>query len=191
MPLNKSLNGMTHAAPAPGAGSNKKKEEKGKGGKPETPTQVGSRGRSQTPNPDESKEGDKPDACYNFQKGTCTRGAECRYSHAKDRGRSQTPTPKGGGKKELCKFVPLGTCKFGDKCKNSHANGGRSQAPAVVAVAVSAPRTRDFLLTRAVVPSSSLTEQVVQPRPLPAMKKDITSDGSVFPSHDGTTVHDD
>ena len=75
--------------------------------------------------------------CFDFQKGSCTRGANCPYAHRKEpRGRSATrgrpSSPKGGkGEKAPCSFFAQGKCTRGDKCKFSHAStGGKSAAAA-------------------------------------------------------------
>ena len=75
--------------------------------------------------------------CFDFQKGSCTRGANCPYTHRKEpRGRSatrgRTSSPKGNkGGKPPCSFFAQGKCTRGDKCKFSHAStGGKSDAAA-------------------------------------------------------------
>ena len=75
--------------------------------------------------------------CFDCQKGSCTRGANCPYAHRKEpRGRSATrgrpSSPKGiKGEKAPCSFFAQGKCTRGDKCKFSHAStGGKSAAAA-------------------------------------------------------------
>ena len=81
-------------------------------------------------------------ACYNFIKGTCTRGDKCAYSHdpkaelpkaERDRldkaKEKREKDMKGKRSKAPCKNHAEGHCKFGDSCQFSHA------APATVIAA--------------------------------------------------------
>ncbi len=71
---------------------------------------------------------DKTGVCYNFQKGTCTKGKDCHYLH--ERERDKPPTSKGGGKKggNQCPFFARGTCKLGDACSGKHG-GSSNRSP--------------------------------------------------------------
>ena len=88
------------------------------------------------------KRSSKGKICINFLKGTCTRGAGCKYKHEKrskssesrERGRdNKSPKPRGsrptsrspvGNRtRPVCNhFKRGGTCPYGDTCKFSHAN---------------------------------------------------------------------
>jgi hypothetical protein len=88
--LNRSLTGASKGAPGPDAapkggggkglkgpkGSRPKRPARPKGDKPKG----NERGRSATPG---RGKGDQKQPCYAFQKGTCVRGKDCGYSHAK------------------------------------------------------------------------------------------------------------
>ncbi len=127
--LKRSLTGASKGALGPDAapkGGGGKGLKGPKGPRPKSPARPkgdkpkgNERGRSATPG---RRKGDQKQPCYAFQKGTCVRGKDCGYSHAKveDRGRSATPKP-GGKAKKVCAFHASGNCKFGDKCReNTH-----------------------------------------------------------------------
>ncbi len=117
--LNRSLTGASKGAPGPDAapkGGGGKGLKGPKGPRPKSPARPkgdkpkgGERGRSATPG---RGKGDQKQPCYAFQKGTCVRGKDCGYSHAKpkanDRGRSASPKP-GGKSQKLCTFFASGS----------------------------------------------------------------------------------
>ena len=56
--------------------------------------------------------------CFNFEKGTCTNGDQCRFLHTR---RSVSATDKTVD----CRDFQKGQCKFGDKCKFKHTEKTR------------------------------------------------------------------
>ena len=88
-----------------------------------TPSRSRSPSRSQSPKP----------VCYDFQKGKCTRGDKCKFSH---KPRSQSPVRTAPKKKQVCTFWKKGKCTRGDKCRFLHREpsptppGGQNAAPA-------------------------------------------------------------
>ena len=52
--------------------------------------------------------------CFAFQKGNCTFGDSCRYSHDTEAGGG------GGGGGRLCHAFQQGECKYGDSCRFVH-----------------------------------------------------------------------
>ena len=52
--------------------------------------------------------------CFAFQKGNCTFGDSCRYSHDTEAGGG------GGGGGRLCHAFQQGGCKYGDSCRFVH-----------------------------------------------------------------------
>ena len=63
---------------------------------------------------------DKP-KCYAYERGECTRGENCRFSHGSE------PTyggGGGGGGAPVCYAHQRGECTRGDSCKFSHEEGG-------------------------------------------------------------------
>ena len=94
-----------------------------------------SRSRSRTPSRSRSPSrspSPKP-VCYDFQKGKCTRGDKCKFSH---KPRSQSPVRTAPKKKQVCTFWKKGKCTRGDKCRFLHREpspaptGGENAAPA-------------------------------------------------------------
>lgn len=56
--------------------------------------------------------------CFAFQRGNCTYGDSCRYSHDVEVG---APLPgMGGGSKQFCHAFQQGDCKYGDTCRFVH-----------------------------------------------------------------------
>ena len=108
--LNRSLTGSYKGAPGPDAPKGKGKGTKGlKGPRPKSPARPkgdkpkgDGRGRSASAGRGNGEQIKQP--CYAFQKGTCVRGKDCGYSHAKvkDRGRSATPQTWRKRPKGLC-----------------------------------------------------------------------------------------
>ena len=72
--------------------------------------------------------------CYAFQKGECTRGDSCRFSHTMRDGYGGGGGGGGGGA-PVCYAFQRGECTRGDACRFSHTEGGggggfaRSSAP--------------------------------------------------------------
>ena len=64
---------------------------------------------------------DKP-KCYAYERGECTRGENCKFSHGSE------PTyggfGGGGGGTPVCYAHQRGECTRGDSCKFSHEEGG-------------------------------------------------------------------
>ena len=132
----------------------------GGGGRPPTAAAADSpkkgkgkhRGRSASPSgsSDRAKspkgKGKGKGVCFAFQRNECTRGKDCKFSHAAEsgggspRGRSQSPKPKGGGKSPAktdkqkksipCRFEEKGSCKMGSSCQYKHSGGSSKSAPA-------------------------------------------------------------
>eukprot|EP00201_Polytomella_parva_P021419 CAMPEP_0175040030 /NCGR_PEP_ID=MMETSP0052_2-20121109/997_1 /TAXON_ID=51329 ORGANISM="Polytomella parva, Strain SAG 63-3" /NCGR_SAMPLE_ID=MMETSP0052_2 /ASSEMBLY_ACC=CAM_ASM_000194 /LENGTH=1419 /DNA_ID=CAMNT_0016302117 /DNA_START=59 /DNA_END=4315 /DNA_ORIENTATION=- len=74
-----------------------------------------------------AKPGSKPNAiCYDFVKGLCQRGGECKYSHDLSlvmkmvRGAGAGPNPQADSKTEMCYDFLRGKCNRGTACKYSH-----------------------------------------------------------------------
>ena len=65
----------------------------------------GDRGRSA--GSDGGKGNANKSVCYAYQKGNCTRGAQCMYLHEKERGRSPTPGGNGGKARNSAPSTPL------------------------------------------------------------------------------------
>ena len=133
--LNRSLTGVSKGAPGPDAapkGGGGKGLKGPKGPRPKSPARPkgdkpkgSERGRSATPG---RGKGDQKQPCYAFQKGTCVRGKDCGYSHAKPRAneRVRSATPKPGEKSQkVCAFHAGGNCKFGDKHTTRSPSGGK------------------------------------------------------------------
>ena len=77
----------------------------------------------------------KAEPCFAWQKGECTRGKECKFSH------SDAPSSSGGGGgsvkkvvwKGVCHAFERGDCKRGNACKFSHnLTGGQDGQEVVV-----------------------------------------------------------
>ena len=137
-PLNKSLQNRNHNQAAPGIVPS----GRGKGDRPKGNERAAAKPRSATPNrtpqggdrgqPKGTPRGRATNAggkgsddvpgkgtCWAFQKGACTRGVACAFSHVKERGQPAKPRYGSKGKKQ-CPFFALGTCRFGDGCENLH-----------------------------------------------------------------------
>ena len=65
--------------------------------------------------------------CNFFAKGTCLKGASCRFSHA-PLAATTTPPP--------CSFFAKGNCRNGSSCKFSHAKPKQEAAAAAAALPV-------------------------------------------------------
>jgi hypothetical protein len=126
--LSKSLaDRHSSAAPAPqgrGKGTPDRKGKAPRDGSATSARPPKGRGRGQPKGVPRGRSADKDgkgkdtpnkNVCFAFQKGTCTRGAACGFSHDKERGRSPSTKPKPAGKsKKQCSFFIAGTCKFGE-----------------------------------------------------------------------------
>ena len=80
----------------------------------------------------------RSDVCFDFQKGICRRGDNCRFSHSGGvnqgvrRGRDEfgddgfRGSSYGGdrGRSDVCFDFQKGTCRRGDNCRFSHGGGG-------------------------------------------------------------------
>ena len=77
--------------------------------------------------------------CFDFQKGICRRGTECRFSHSAgdssrspSRGYSRQPERDhfsgAKWKREICRDYSRGTCRYGDSCRHVHGDG-RTPSP--------------------------------------------------------------
>jgi len=64
--------------------------------------------------------------CYAFQKGECTRGDSCRFSHTEGGGGGGGGGGYGGGGggAPVCYAFQKGECTRGDACRFSHTEGG-------------------------------------------------------------------
>jgi cleavage and polyadenylation specificity factor subunit 4 len=66
--------------------------------------------------------------CYAFQKGECTRGDQCRFSHSEGGGGGGGGGGfgggGGGGGAPVCYAFQKGECTRGDACRFSHTEGG-------------------------------------------------------------------
>jgi hypothetical protein len=62
--------------------------------------------------------------CYAFQKGECTRGDSCRFSHTEGGGSGGGYGGRGGGGAPVCYAFQKGECTRGDACRFSHTEGG-------------------------------------------------------------------
>jgi len=65
--------------------------------------------------------------CRDFQRGNCTRGPGCRFSHGDDRGGGGGYGGGGyggGGRSNECFDFQKGRCTRGDSCRFSHGGGG-------------------------------------------------------------------
>jgi len=88
-----------------------------------------------------------PPPCRFFQVGSCTKGADCRFAHAKDAG--------DGGRLKLsqpCVFFAQGRCAYGDRCAYLHgdihhnaiptdSSTGRSSSQQSMHARISCPRS--------------------------------------------------
>eukprot|EP00965_Chrysotila_dentata_P216485 6189408-Pleurochrysis_carterae.AAC.1 len=89
-----------------------------------------------------------PPPCRFFQVGSCTKGADCRFAHAKDAG--------DGGRLKLsqpCVFFAQGRCAYGDRCAYLHgdihlnaiptdsSSSGRSSSQQSMHARISCPRS--------------------------------------------------
>ena len=67
-----------------------------------------------------------PGVCFDFQRGECDRGDECRFSHDPDVVAAAGPAPERGpprgGEKldEICNNFLAGKCRYGDDCRRIH-----------------------------------------------------------------------
>jgi hypothetical protein len=64
--------------------------------------------------------------CYQFKVGTCTRGADCKFSHISLENTQLKKELKSDGKQRFCFPFQKGECKRGDLCKFAHRSGGAS-----------------------------------------------------------------
>jgi hypothetical protein len=137
--LNRGLNTRHNAAPAPkGKGKEKKGDErKPRSATPNRQPTGGGRGNPKggTPRGRSADNGGKgtdtptKGVCYAFQKGTCTRGAACSFSHVKgERSTSAAPRTQKNSTKQ-CTFFKSGTCKFGEGCQDLHGGNDRNASP--------------------------------------------------------------
>ena len=65
--------------------------------------------------------------CYAFQRGECTRGDACRFSHTEGPnggGGGGGYGSGGGGSAPVCYAFQRGECTRGDACRFSHTEGG-------------------------------------------------------------------
>ena len=80
--------------------------------------------------------------CFDFQKGKCTRGDNCKYRHekvkggekgkgkgGKSRSPSRTRSLSPGSRQEICKFFAAGTCRRGKDCAFKHVKPAAAAAP--------------------------------------------------------------
>ena len=63
-------------------------------------------------------------ACYAFQKGTCNRGASCKFDHVTMDGEPPQRAPMRSASRGSCYAFERGDCEYGDDCKFSHGAGG-------------------------------------------------------------------
>ena len=71
--------------------------------------------------------------CYDFLKGKCTRGANCKFLH---KNKSQSPKPPDKQKKinKVCMYWNKGKCTRGDKCRFLHkSDKDRTPSPSTPA----------------------------------------------------------
>ena len=70
--------------------------------------------------------------CFDFQKGTCRRGTDCKFSHDSSRSPSRGNSPRqpekdffsgAKWKREICRDWARGTCRFGASCRHVHDSG--------------------------------------------------------------------
>ena len=66
-----------------------------------------------------------PGVCFDFQRGECDRGDECRFSHDAElvAGAGAPPErrgPRGEKLDEICNNFLEGRCRFGDDCRRIH-----------------------------------------------------------------------
>jgi hypothetical protein len=78
--------------------------------------------------------GRSPGPCYAFQKGECSRGDSCRFSHVSDpsagRGASSaTATATAAPMTQACTFFQDGRCSQGDNCRFRHDRGVQPRLP--------------------------------------------------------------
>jgi hypothetical protein len=60
--------------------------------------------------------------CFAFQRGNCTYGDSCRYSHDIEPGSAPPPAMGAGGQRLMCHAFQQGDCKYGDSCRFAHEN---------------------------------------------------------------------
>eukprot|EP00971_Amphidinium_carterae_P148424 2942344-Amphidinium_carterae.3 len=73
----------------------------------------------------ESKAAKEQGVCFDWLKGKCKRGDQCKYKHEKPT-MPAAPSPSPSRKKTPCKFFLKGTCNKGSDCPFSHEKPRKS-----------------------------------------------------------------
>ena len=133
------FHGDKFGAPAPRK-EGTRSQSGGCGGPPSSDSNASFRSRSSSRG-SQGRSSSTKAVCYDFLKGKCTRGANCKFLH---KNRSPSPKPPDKQKKitKVCMYWKKGKCTRGDKCRFLHkSDKDRTPSPSRPAASENAAPT--------------------------------------------------